>query len=244
MLAALSLLAAAFGVLMNAPRCDPARPAPRAPEKEGPSRSLGRPSSGELRDGSRLPEEGEFVKILPARHRARRLNFAADELVRALENAGAKVAARYPGAILWMGNTAAPFGGSLAPYSVSHQSGLDADLALYVYDPTGAIAAPEDLIPLNATGASFDGALLFAPELEWALIAALLEDPGIKVKYLFLYKPLKALVLDAGRRVGAPEKLLRRADDLISQPSGAGPHSDHLHIRIFCPARQKEGCED
>lgn len=238
------LLAISFGAGMNAPRCQPARPAPRAPAKSGPSVSMGRPSKGELREPSRLPEDGEFVKILPARHRARRLNFAADELVGAIQRAAEAVAKAHPGAIVWMGNTAAPYGGSLAPYSVSHQSGLDADLALYAYTPTGALAAPEDLIPLGEDGKSFDGELIFAPDLQWRLVEALLSDPAVEIKYLFLYKPLKQMVLDAGRAAGASPALLKRAEKLISQPSGAGAHADHLHIRIACPKREESQCED
>ena len=230
------MLAVSFGVAFQRPVvCKPTHPTPRRWEKSGPSRSVGRPANGSLDNPTRIPEDGEFVKVLPARHRARRLNYASDALAGALERSARKVAEQYPGAILWIGNAAGPYGGSLSPYSVSHQSGLDADLAFYSYTPEGTLAAPEDLIALDASGASFDGAFTFATEIQWAFIAALLSDPRVEVKYLLIYDPFREKLLQYAKESKASAALIKKASKALLQPGDAGPHNDHLHIRIKCP---------
>src|SRR5262245_52519163 len=107
------LVALTLGITPPNPHCRPTHPSPRRWEKTGPSHSIGRPANGSLENASRIPEDGEFVKVLPARHKARHLNYASDALVGALQRAAKQVAAKYPGAILWVGNSAAPYGGTL-----------------------------------------------------------------------------------------------------------------------------------
>jgi murein endopeptidase len=238
-------LAVAFGAALQKPVCKPTHPSPRRWEKTGPSRSMGRPANGTLKNATRIPEDGEFLKVLPARHRARRLNYSSDALAQALERAAREVAQRHPGAILWIGNTAGPYGGALAPYSVSHQTGLDADVAFYSYAPSGAIARPEDLIALDATGKSFDGEFTFATDIMWSLVTALLTDPKIEVKYLLIYDPFRDKLLEYAKANKAPKDLIQKASKALLQPSDAGPHNDHLHIRIKCPPGiGGDGCVD
>lgn len=239
---AVQILAMSFGVLMNAPNCDPTHPAPRYVGKNGPSVSKGGPSNGTLENATRIPEEGPYLKILTGRHRARRLNFASDALAKLLLRAAETVGKKHPGAVLWVGNIARPQGGSLSPYSVSHQTGLDADLAFYLYDTKGKIFAPEDLLPLDSKGESFDGKLRLAVDLQWDLIVALMSDPEIEVEYLFIHRTLKEILMSHARAIGTDPAFLKKVDDILFQPSG-GPHRDHLHIRIACPtADQGKGC--
>jgi murein endopeptidase len=234
-----------FGVALQKPViCKPTHPTPRRWEKNGPSRSVGRPSSGSLENPTRIPEDGEFLKVLPARHRARRLNYASDALAGALQRAAKKVAQEHPGAILWLGNTAGPYGGSLAPYSVSHQSGLDADLAFYSYAPDGTLAAPEDLISLDSSGKSFDGEFTFATDIQWTLVSALLSDPKVEIKYLLIYDPFREKLLQYAKENNASAALIKRASKALLQPSDAGPHNDHMHLRIKCPKEGGDACAD
>ena len=141
---------------------------------------------------------------------------------------------------LGVGNLSRARGGSIAPYSRSHQSGRDADLAFYRLDRRGRPVAAEDLDAFDDRGRG-PGGTTFDAVRGFTLVEALVTDPVIDVRWIFVSRPLRALLLAEGRRRGAPEAVLRRAAAVLHQPSDAPPHADHFHLRIRCAAGER-GC--
>lgn len=139
-------------------------------------------------------------------------------LVTALEAAGADVQRRVEGSpALGVGNIGRARGGALAPYSHSHQAGRDCDLAFYLRDEHAPIE-PDDLH--HVTELRTSSGLRFDTPRNWALVAALLEDRSIDVKWLFVSDEL---LLRFARSVKAPAASIAAAERTLHQPSDAHP---------------------
>ncbi|MBK8481322.1 MAG: penicillin-insensitive murein endopeptidase [Proteobacteria bacterium] len=79
----------------------------------------------------------------------------------------------------------------------------------------------------------------------WSFVRALLNDRAIAVQWIFINRDLARLLLDHARRTGESASLLERAASVMHQPSDAGLHDDHLHLRIYCPVNDRAfGCQD
>lgn len=206
--------------------------------------SHGRPARGSV-DGAVKLTESDAVRVLPRRHKERCLWWGTPRLIGALERAGREVQRAVKGSpALGVGNIGRAQGGSLAPYSHSHQAGRDCDLAFYRLDEHGPVAA-EDLEHFDASLKSPDGALHFDVARNWALVAALLSDEHLDVKWLFVSDELKKALLAHARKVKADAKLIERAREVLHQPSDAPPHDDHFHLRVRCTAAERaDDCLD
>jgi penicillin-insensitive murein endopeptidase len=207
--------------------------------------SVGRPSAGALRGGVKL-EVGAFLRLLP-RQAQRCIDWGTPRLVAAIERAASAVAQALPSPVpLGVGDLSRARGGPIWSYSRSHQSGRDADLAFFLLDERGRPVAADDLVPLDSSlrGVTPDGARRFFDVVRnWRLVRALLADPGIHVRWLFISNPLRAALLAEARHEGTPQPLLARAAQVLHQPSDAPPHADHLHLRITCEPRETR-CRD
>jgi penicillin-insensitive murein endopeptidase len=205
--------------------------------------SIGTVERGSLTEGVELPVEGDHHYILPRRHRARRLCWATRPLVDLLLEGAREVARKFPGARLGVGNLSRRHGGK-SPYSRSHQSGRDADLAFYMVDRKGRPRAPEDYLRLNRRGVARNGWQLDAARV-WHLVETFLRSDKAQVQWILLHQSLKAILLRHARAIGADPEMTRRAEQVLHQPGWALPHDDHLHIRIFCPLEDlAQGCRD
>ena len=79
----------------------------------------------------------------------------------------------------------------------------------------------------------------------WALVRALLEEPGIEIQYLFIHARLRERLLAWAAEEGEDPALLERAEAILHQPGDSAPHDDHLHVRIFCAESDRAlGCRD
>ena len=211
----------------------------------GGSVAVGRTNGGSLRNGADVLAGDAPVELLP-RCRKRGLHWATDELTGALHRAARRVTAAHPGSVLALGNLSAPRGGPIS-FSVSHQNGLDADLAPYMRDASGRPVPAPDYLHFGADLRSREhgGSYRFDVSRTWDLVAALLSDDRISVQWLFVSSPIRAALLTHGRKVGAPSVVMDRAARVLHQPSDAPPHDDHLHLRIYCPAEDRRiGCVD
>lgn len=215
---------------------DEPRPASR-------SASFGRASRGWLKGGVPLVD-GASARVLPRRHKERCLHYGTERLVRALARAGAEVQARYEDSPpLGVGDLSRAAGGPIPPYSRSHQSGRDADLAFYVLEQGRSVPA-DDLVRIGPSLKDPDGRLVFDVARNWRLVEALLSDDTIEVRWLFVSEPLKRALLDEAKRRGAAQAMLEKAAQVLHQPSDAPPHDDHFHLRIGCaPGERQSGCE-
>lgn len=198
--------------------------------------SVGDVSDGYLVSARRIADPAPNVAFLPIQFR-RGLAYTTDELADLVAAAADDVAGQFDGAVVYLGNFSAPRGGDI-PYSVSHNSGRDCDLAFFMADEHGRPFVPPDLVALDESG-------IWQPDLDqpayhfdtprnWALVASLLKHDQGRLQYIFVSEGLKKLLLDYARGIGADDELLMAADEILEQPGGALPHNDHFHLRVFC----------
>lgn len=240
------------GVFAHVPKL--AEPAPpEAPEFEEPyypfladedasqSVSVGDTSHGWIVNANPL-RESERLGILP-RQRKRQLGHGTEELAGLLEEAATTLWDQTK-TRLWIGNVGRRGGGDIA-WSVSHNSGRDADVAFCYLGADGKPADPPDLVPLDEKGVSTDGKLRFDVARTWIVVRSLLVSSTAQVQYLFISHPLKKKLLAHARAKSEPSFLYERASTVLRQPAGSHSHNDHLHVRVYCSRRDVGGgCED
>jgi penicillin-insensitive murein endopeptidase len=215
-------------------------PSPLTPQKQG---SIGLPHRGTLSFGAGLPGAGPgFARL---RKDARR--YGTSRLVGAIERAAASVARARPGSVLVVGDLSVGHGGRLLPH-LSHRSGRDADLLLYVATPEGAKVTSPGFVHFGADGLGWDAErrrfLRFDVEREWLLIKALVEDDDARVQWIFLNHALAPMVIEWARAAGEPAATIRRAEEVLLEPRPGGAHDDHTHVRVACDDEEiAEGCE-
>jgi penicillin-insensitive murein endopeptidase len=139
--------------------------------------------------------------------------------------------------------------GGASQWHKSHQSGRDVDLVFFVTDEAGRSVDPEDMRQFDARGVSLpiegQPKLLFDVARNWTLVRALVEHQGPPLQRVFIFDPLKEMLLDHARAIGEPEWLIAEAAILLHQPGDSLPHDDHMHVRISCTAEDAPfGCED
>jgi len=207
--------------------------------------SIGTVGRGRLLGGVRLAESGAHHSIIE-RHRKRNTQWGTQELVDLIRDAAREVADAHPGSTLRVGNLGRPGGGDI-PWSSSHNSGRDADLAFYCEDAsTGQPVLAPELIEFGPDGRAVERPeLRFDVERNWTLVKALLTHPDASMQWLFISESLKQKLLEHARESGEPSELVQRADEVLHQPTDAPPHADHLHLRMTCPTQDRlEGCLD
>lgn len=209
------------------------------------SMSAGTVAGGVLLGGVELVPEGTHHQVIE-RHRTYKTRWGTQELVDLIQFGASYVAEREGGAPLRVGNMSKKKGGDIR-WSNSHNSGRDADLAFYMLDAKsgGSIPAPA-LVSFEDGGvASNRSDVVFDLPRNWRLVEGLLSHPTIGVQWLFISIPLKRMLLDHARSIGADPELIRRAESVLHQPTDSSPHSDHFHLRITCPKDDRlDGCLD
>lgn len=210
---------------------------------DGTTVSVGAASDGFLVDGAELPDRGVGY-VVPPRWRARGSQWGTDELVGLIVHTGARLAAALPGATLGVADLSRA-GGGLGPHHRSHQTGRDVDLLFFATDRRGRTVALEEMRHFGEDGTTVDGGppLRFDVARTWALVRTLITDRDVAIDHLFIYAPLRSMLLDHARATGEPEALVAWAGELLSQPGDSAPHDDHLHVRIRCP-RGDATCRD
>lgn len=213
------------------------------PVSPGQSLSIGRSSEGKIL-GAQALETRETIRTLPRRHVRRCLNWGTPRLVAALQRAADAVRQSSPDAPpLGVGDISRARGGPIRPYSRSHQSGRDADLAFYQLDDKGQPVPAEDLLSFDARGHADNGKRRFDARRNWLLVRALLEDKEVDVQWMFISRPLRQALLEEARKLKEPARLLDQAERVLHQPTDSRPHDDHFHLRIRCtPEERSAGC--
>ena len=210
-----------------------------------PSRSVGTPQDGALQDGFEVPLTGAHHRFAgPVR--ARGSHFATLEVAALLARASRAVAAHLPGPPLVIGDISAEAGGPLRRHA-SHTSGRDVDLLCDVLDAEGRAVTTPGFFAFDTAGrcAREGCALQLDLPRTWEALRTLVASREPAVQYLFIARPLRALLLAWAEQHGEHPELLRRARRLLHQPRDASVHDDHVHMRTFCaPADLAAGCED
>jgi penicillin-insensitive murein endopeptidase len=196
-------------------------------------RSLGSPTEGRLVGGAHL-ESAPYLRVMPA-DQAGDVRWGLGSLVGMVHRAAQKVRHAFPGAVLNVGHLSKREGGNIEQHA-SHESGRDVDLPFYVEDAGGRQLFAEHMVAFRGDGTSlaWPGAR-FDDAKNWALVAAVLDDPAARVTHIFVSSPLRQRLLAYAAHAGIPEGLRTRAAFAMVQPRGTLPHDDHFHVRIACP---------
>jgi penicillin-insensitive murein DD-endopeptidase len=231
--------AAALTLLLAPVACARA-PSPLLPHLEG---SIGTPNRGVLTASLELPREGKGYRWLRQDDR----HHGLPRFVRAIERAAARVEDERPGGMLAIGDLSARGGGALMPH-LSHRSGRDVDLLLYLTTLDGAPVESPGFLHVGTDGLAWDAEnkrfLRLDIERTWLLVKSLLEDPDARVQWLFTHRNLEALLVQHARARGDDSETILRALETMQQPSPGGPHDDHVHVRTACaPDEIAQGCE-
>lgn len=214
---------------------------------EDGSRSVGTVTEGYLIDATQIPTDNPRLKFLEVQAQ-RRLFFTSTEMRTLVEKASDYVEEVLPGTPIYLGNFGALGGGDI-PYSVSHNSGRDADIAFHTLAPSGNVWVPKSFIEFAENGTWTDpttqGVYRFDVPRNWAVIEGLLAHHKGQLQAIFVSNGLRRLLLDHAARMGVRASVRQEASMLLAQPSGSLPHNDHFHIRLFCSARDvSAGCQD
>jgi penicillin-insensitive murein endopeptidase len=215
-------------------------PSPLSPERRG---SIGLPHRGTLTDAATLPQKGAGF----ARLRRDSRSHGTPRLVDAIERAANVVATEYPGSVLLVGDLSAPRGGQVLPH-LSHRTGRDADLILYISTLEGARITSPGFVHFSADGLAWDAAhnrfVRFDVEREWLLVKTLVLDDDAGVQWIFANHVLEAMLIEWARARGEAPETIRRAEEVLLEPHPGGAHDDHVHIRVTCTdAELTAGCE-
>lgn len=201
------------------------------------------PHRGVLTDGKELPRRGEGWVWLRDDDR----HYGIPRFVAAIERAATKVARERPGAILSVGDLSQKNGGQLLPH-LSHRSGRDADLLLYMTTLDGAPVESPGFIHVGRDGLAWDDKnkrfLRFDVERQWLLVKTLVEDEEARVQWIFASENVEAMLIEWARARGEPAETIARAMDVMLRPRPGGEHDDHVHVRTACtPEEIVAGCE-
>lgn len=208
--------------------------------------SLGSATEGVLCGAERLEDDPSQPWVLMDATRARATMYGSGALLQLLRRAAADVAGRHPGLRLPIGNVARGGGGDL-PWSVSHNSGRDADLFFYVRDEAGQQIVPERVAVVGPDLTFADGGRAGRLDVDanLDLVLALGREAGRDLQWIFVSRPIRAALLERARQRREPRALVARLGALLHQPRGTLPHDDHLHVRLGCRAAEAAlGCVD
>ena len=222
---------------------------------DGTSVSTGTSNRGRLRRPARLPGKGPGY-VVPTRWSDRGFNFGVDELVAAIQRAARLVRGSSKKVTLGVADIS-PLAGGRSRWHSSHQSGRDVDLLFYSVDGTGEPLPPADeMIHFDGEGKAHAPPRVvyeeegwerrrFDTARNWRLLEALLDDPSIRVHWVFVSNPLRQRLLDHARAAARPTWLIEYAAVVMRQPGDAPPHDDHFHVRVFCSRADRfHGCVD
>jgi penicillin-insensitive murein endopeptidase len=190
-------------------------------------KSVGSPNEGRLEGGRRL-EPSKSLRTVGG-HR-----WGVPSLVGMLERSSARVAKKFSGSVLTVGDLSRKGGGDVEGHR-SHESGRDADVGFYLKKGRKPWVAPRFATIDDEGKAVGLPAVRFDDARNWALVEAWLTDREASVLQIFVAQHIKLRLLAEARRSGAAPELQNRAAMIMIQPSRGLPHDNHFHVRIACP---------
>jgi penicillin-insensitive murein endopeptidase len=182
-------------------------PSPLTPTLHG---SVGLPYQGVLAGGVELPPQGPGYKIIKPPGR----NFGTPSLVSTIEYAAAEVARQRPGPPLHVGDLSARNGGQITNHR-SHRSGRDADLLYYVTTVSGAPIESLGFVPFGSDSLAQAQAgpqriyIRFDLERNWLLVKSLVTAPSSEMLWIFVARPIEALITEYALLAGRGRGRLR-----------------------------------
>jgi penicillin-insensitive murein endopeptidase len=212
---------------------------------DGSSISFGKPNGGYLIDGRKLPEKGDGYTTREVWEQ-RGNRYGTDELVSLVKGVAKRMRKKVKDVRLVVADLSSTSGGAAHAFHRSHQNGRDADLLYYMRDAEGKPFEADAMHVFNARGVATDGTGISVDiPRTWLLVKELLSADEAYVQYIFMYRPIVEKMLDyAVQNHEAPE-LIARAQKACKQPGDSAPHNDHMHVRVYCAANDRQfGCVD
>ncbi len=207
------------------------------------STSSGLPWDGQLQHGVRLHTSAVLRPL--AQYRSRGNFYGTSELVSLLERTAQAIATRWPHSQLTVGELSASAGGKLSGHH-SHRSGRDADVAFFMRDENGRSSRFWRFVAFGRDGIALHMAhtLHFDDARNWATVSTMLRDPQARLQYVFVADRIRARLLMEGRRQGESAAFLRAAAAVMVEPREGSKHTNHFHVRIYCPRDDRPNCQD
>ena len=208
--------------------------------------SVGKPSNGHLVAGARMPDHGPGFTTRDL-WRQRNNRYATDEMVELITAVARRMNAHVHDAELVVADLSAKGGGDGgSAFHRSHQSGRDCDLVYYTRDAKGTPETPDSMRIFDPEGKAKDGSgIAIDFTRQWMLVRYLITAPEANVQWRFMYEPIAQKLLARAKELGEPDAIIARARATLKQPGDSARHDDHMHVRIYCSAGDKEqGCVD
>jgi penicillin-insensitive murein endopeptidase len=204
------------------------------------SLSVGHPNAGWHLRAKRL-RKSPALAIKPS---SRGRWYGHPALVLMLHRSAKQLARSAPGSVLLVGDLSSEQGGPL-PGHVSHQSGRDADVGFYVKDARGRALERREFVAFAPSGKARDGSEVFFDDWRnWLLVQSWVKDDRAGLSHIFVASWLRRRLLDYAAHKPAFKRYVPAAAVLLKHPEDSTPHDDHFHVRISCPAVQREICRE
>jgi penicillin-insensitive murein DD-endopeptidase len=220
--------------------------------------SVGKSNGGRIHRPVEMPARGVGFKV-PKTWRERGNQWGTQELVEVVERAAATV--RIEHRVTLGVADLSPKRGGKSMWHASHQSGRDVDLIFYSVDERGRVLPPPEveMVHYDGRGEPFLPKAMAAKGYQeptwasrrfddarnWALVEALLSDPGARVQWIFVSNALEARLLAWAEAHDRPQWVIEYAREVLKQPSIKAPHDDHFHVRLYCSRADRAlGCVD
>jgi penicillin-insensitive murein endopeptidase len=202
------------------------------------SLSVGHPNRGWQVRAKRL-RKSRFIAIKDS---SRKTSYGHPALVKMLHRAARDLARSAAGTVMLVGDLTRKDGGPLVRH-VSHQSGRDADIGFFALNRKGKPVKLTRFIAFRGDGsAKDDSSLRFDDWRNWLLVQGWLRDRRAEIQHVFVSRPLRKRLLRYARSQKRFRKYVERASVLLREPSDSSRHDDHFHVRIACPAKQRDIC--
>jgi penicillin-insensitive murein endopeptidase len=209
------------------------------------SRSKGYAWRGRMEGSVRLPEDKHVRHVQKYTPRGR--HWGTAELVGLIQRSARHVSRAHGPGRMSVGELSARSGGRIDGHK-SHQNGRDVDIGFYLTDDRGKVLATPEFVYLRKDGTRSinQGMSLarFDVARNWSLVEALVLDRETPVQYIFAANSIRRLLLQYARSVNASPEIIERASKMIMPPGSGKPHTDHFHVRIYCPKDDKPACRE
>lgn len=216
---------------------------PTLPASMRRSRSTGAPWQGRLTRGVKL-EPSDTVRYV-TEYASTGHFYATWELVQLIQRAAHRVAVKFPGAKLSVGELSAQGGGDL-PGHASHENGRDADVGFYMLDAQGRPYSPYAFANFDGRGKGLspNQGLSFDTVRNWELLSRLITDGDARVQFVFVAPAIKQLLLTHAKASHVSDAILQRAARVMVRPNEKHPHGNHFHVRVYCSPLDRPKCQD
>jgi penicillin-insensitive murein DD-endopeptidase len=212
---------------------------------DGSSVSYGKPNRGYLMDGVKLPDAGAGYTTRDMWSK-RGNRYGTDELIALVKGVSKRMKKKVKDVRLVVADLSGGAGGESKEFHRSHQNGRDVDLLYYMRDAEGKPFEADAMHKFDRFGVAADGSGVTVDiPRTWLLVKDLLTANEAYVQYIFMFRPIAEQVIAYAEQQKEPAELIARARVACKQPGDSAPHNDHMHVRVYCAATDRQfGCID